>query len=80
MRIEVVDALTGRTRCILNQVPVAEGDGGLQPEPDGSGWYYDDFSSQAVDQCGNASDQRVVFTDDVLTPADVRVYVDCAAP
>jgi hypothetical protein len=77
---ELRTSVDGRTRCILNQLAVSEGDGGLVPEADGSGWYYDDFTSEATERCGGGSDQRVVFTDDVLTPADVRVYVDCAAP
>ena len=77
---ELRTSADGRTRCILDQVAVAAQDGGAAPEPDASGWYYDDFSSPAVGQCGEASEQRVVFTEDVVTPGDVRVYVDCAAP
>lgn len=63
----------GRIRCLMNQVPVMAG-AAVTGE---SGFYYDDFSSAAVDQCGGASDQRIVFTDDIETPSDVRVYVDC---
>jgi hypothetical protein len=67
----------GRTRCLLKQLPVSKGDAGQPAPADGSGWYYDDFSSEATDKCGGASHQRVIFTHDVATPADVRVYVDC---
>jgi hypothetical protein len=70
-------AADGRTRCIMHQVSVTQAAGGAAPEPMDSGWYYDDFSSVATDQCGGASHQRVVFTDDVSAPADVRVFVDC---
>lgn len=70
----------GRTRCLVNQVAVRAGDGGALLDPDGQGFYYDDFSSEAREQCGGASEQRVVFTDDVSPPADVRVFVDCEAP
>jgi hypothetical protein len=69
-------SIDGRPRCLLHQVPVST-TGETSPDPAQSGWYYDDFSSAALEQC-RGGDQRVVFTDDVATPSDVRVYVDCA--
>jgi hypothetical protein len=70
----------GRKRCIVNQVPVDTGAAKPTPQAGESGFYYDDFSNQAIDQCGVASDQRVVFTSDAVAPSTVRVYVDCDAP
>jgi hypothetical protein len=70
-------AADGRTRCIVSQVPTPSGDAGADAAVASSGWYYDDVSSEATEKCGGASHQRVVFTADVVTPADVRVYVDC---
>lgn len=66
----------GRVRCLLNQVPVTSG---TTPDSGEEGFYYDDFSNAAIDQCGANSDQRIVFTQGVEIPADVRVYVDCEA-
>jgi hypothetical protein len=68
----------GRARCLMNQVPVVVSSGSSKPKSGVEGFYYDDFSSQAVDQCGTKSDQRIVFTSTVKAPVDVRVYVDCA--
>lgn len=51
----------GGELCELNQLAVIESDGGAPTVASGDGFYYDDFSQEAEEDCGSSSAGRVVI-------------------
>jgi len=43
----------------------------------GDGWLYDDFSSEVVYECPQATQQRITFTDAAKPPTGVTVLLSC---
>jgi len=72
-------------RCRMAQLLVAARDGKLVPVPTETegelfeqGWFYDDFSSDALRQCPTRP-RRVAFSPGAEPPSDVHVTLDCTA-
>jgi hypothetical protein len=75
----------GGARCRVAQMPVTSVGGTPTPgttQIDGhavhQGWYYDDFSADALRECRPPSGHRIAFTSDAHPPAGVGVVLDCA--
>jgi hypothetical protein len=49
----------------------------LTATPDSSGWYYDDFMSSRLDECGSDRPQRLAFTQNAQPPNGVKVKLEC---
>lgn len=65
----------GRETCRLRQLAVTIDDGGPTVEP-GSGYYLDDFSTDA-DRCGITDGRLLVFTGGAGLRTDVDTHLDC---
>lgn len=65
----------GRETCRLRQLAVTIGEGGSVVEP-GSGFYLDDFSTDA-DRCGVEDGRLLVFTGGAGLRTDVETHLDC---
>jgi len=66
-------AADGSALCKVVQLGVTDG-----ATPQGDGWYYDDFSGEAVLSCAAAAPARIAFTPSALPPTGVRAFLDCA--
>jgi hypothetical protein len=61
--------------CVVTQLPV---ENRMVPDVNlGEGWFYDDFSAEALQTCTNDAQQRIAFTAGAKPPTGVRVRLDC---
>ncbi|MFW5921522.1 MAG: hypothetical protein ACOCUS_06755, partial [Polyangiales bacterium] len=65
-----VDEDTGGEVCVVQQLPT----GGSVP--DGAGWYYDDFSDEVSESCGEGG-QRIAFTSGNEPETGVTLRLEC---
>jgi hypothetical protein len=67
----------GGNNCKVNQLPVASTDTASKMPPAGSGWYYDNYTSDLQKTCSKTQQQRVAFTADAKPPTGVTVKLEC---
>jgi hypothetical protein len=67
----------GGNNCKVAQLPVADDVYTAKREPDGAGWYYDNYSADLPKQCPVSQPQRVAFTAAAKPPTGVVVKLEC---
>jgi hypothetical protein len=60
--------------CVVQQLAVSSTE-----EPNGEGWFYDDFSQTVQRGCPSTAPQRISFTTGATPPTGVTVKLSCAA-
>jgi hypothetical protein len=63
-----------RVVCTITQVPVAGG------QPQGTGWYYDNFSSEVKDTCPDQQQQQIAFSANADLETGSEARVECFQP
>jgi hypothetical protein len=63
----------GGRNCVVKQLPVKR----VGTEPEGEGWYYDDFSNGLKTECQEGRPQRVAFSVNARPPTGVIVKLEC---
>ena len=69
---EVGVTASGGERCPIRQLAVRDGQAAQ-----GTGWYYDDFTSDLDRLCAGNLSRRIAFTEGARAPQGVSVKVDC---
>jgi hypothetical protein len=67
----------GGNNCQVAQLPVTDDVFAAKRQPDGDGWYYDNYSTDLSKQCPAAQPQRVAFTAGAKPPTGVVVKLEC---
>ena len=80
------DTATGAEVCRVAQVSGSDTDGSgfvEQDEATGPGWFYDDFTTDVLDRCGDGtqgSGQRISFVRDFEPVTGTQVRLECLQP
>jgi hypothetical protein len=82
LRIDTINGVD-RQVCTVNQLVPTQADRDNHRGPDGTGWYYDDYTADTLDKCPGDSDddkQRISFSDGAGPYPGSDIRPECLQP